>query len=294
LKYLKPLAAITFWGASFVATKIVLIELHPLTLIFLRFLIGMSLLGIIGLSTKTDFSIKKDVHTVILIMAVVASFHMAIQVTGMQYTSASNTGWIIGTTPIFMALIGWAFLKEKLGFIKIAGIVISFAGLILLITRGNFAEFDFISNKGDFMVLVSAFTWSVYSYFNKKVPSHYPSLMTIFYLFAMVALFISPFAINQESINAVTHLKPATWGAVLFLGLFCSGIAYVLWSQTMQEMSSAKAGVFLYIEPFVTVITASIIINEQITPLLIISGVIIIAGVVLVNWNPKSAAKVKV
>lgn len=286
---MKPLGAITFWGASFVATKVLLQELNPLTIIFTRFFIAVLFLGAIALFTKMDFSFRKDAHTLILLLAVVAALHLWIQVTGMQYTSASNTGWIIGTIPVFMALIGWAFLKEKLTFLKIAGIVISFAGLMLLITKGNFSEVNFISNKGDFLVLVSCVTWAVYSLINKKIPASYPSLMTVFYLFALVSLFIAPFAVNQANLNALMHLKPISWLSILFLGFFCSGIAYILWSQTMQEMSSATAGVFLYIEPFVTVITAAFFINEQITPLLVISGIIIIAGVVLVNWRQEAA-----
>lgn len=289
MKYLKPLAAITFWGASFIATKILLLELNPMAIIFARFFIGMLFLGAIAFVKKMDFSFRKDAHSVIVLLAVVASFHLWIQVTGMKYTSASNTGWIIGTSPIFMALIGWGFLKEKLSAVNIAGILVAFAGLILLITKGRFSEFNFISNKGDFLILVSSLTWAIYSYVNKKVPESYPSLMTIFYLFALISLFLAPFSITPTNAMAMAHLSLSSWLSILFLGFFSSGIAYVLWSQTLQEMSSAAAGVFIYIEPFVTVITAAIVINEQITPLLILSGVIIIGGVVLVNWKQKTA-----
>lgn len=288
MKYLKPLTAITFWGASFVGTKILLTELDPFTILFLRFFIGAAFLGALALIRKKDFTLRKDVHAMILLLAVIAFFHLWIQTTGLIYTSASNTGWIIGTTPVFMVLIGRVFLKEKLSALKISGILISFTGLILLITKGKFSEFNFISNKGDFLILVSSLTWAIYSFINKKIPNSYPSTMAIFYLFVLITLFMAPFAISGTNLNAITHLSVPSWLSILFLGLCCSGIAYVLWSQAMQEMSSAKVGVFLYIEPFVTVITASIVINEQITPLLIISGIIIISGVVLVNWRAKN------
>jgi drug/metabolite transporter (DMT)-like permease len=74
---------------------------------------------------------------------------------------------------------------------------------------------------------------------------------------------------------------------LLFLGLFCSGIAYVLWAQSLREMESAKVGAFLYFEPFVTVIAAWSILNENITFLTVVSGITIMCGVILVNINSK-------
>jgi drug/metabolite transporter (DMT)-like permease len=69
----------------------------------------------------------------------------------------------------------------------------------------------------------------------------------------------------------------------LFLGLLCSGVSYVIWAYALREMESAKVGAYLYFEPFVTVIAAWIFLRENITLLMILSGLIITAGVFLVN-----------
>jgi drug/metabolite transporter (DMT)-like permease len=76
--------------------------------------------------------------------------------------------------------------------------------------------------------------------------------------------------------------------SVLFLGFFCSGLAYVFWSQSLRDLEAAKTGAFLYLEPFVTVLTAWIILEENITLLIIVSGIIITAGVVMVNLKKPS------
>lgn len=283
--YWKPLTAIFFWGVSFIATKYALRELNPFGIIFCRLILASILLGSIAIITKRNFSVDLKNHGGILILSLIAVFHLWIQVTGLKFTTASNTGWIIGVTPVFMAILGFLFLKEKLNLIKILGILISFAGLLLLISGGNLSSINFISDKGDFLILASAFTWSVYSIVNKKIMLTYPPLMTIFYLFVMMSIIVFPFAINAMLLEEIKTLSAEVWISIIFLGLFCSGIAYVLWSQALKEMESSRVGVFLYFEPFVTVIAAWILLNESLTILMFAGGVTITIGVVIVNFN---------
>jgi drug/metabolite transporter (DMT)-like permease len=249
----------------------------------MRLILAIALLLIITLIQKRNFSINLKSHSYILLLAVIAVFHLWIQVTGMKYTTASNTGWIIGTSPIFMALLGLVFFKEKLNGIKVIGITVATTGLLLLVGKGNPANIDLIKNKGDLLVLSSSFTWGIYSMVNKKISLTYSPVMTIFYLFVMMAIIIIPFTISEASINSIKNLSSVGWIAILFLGLFCSGVAYVIWAYSLREMESAKVGAYLYFEPFVTVVTAWLFLKEEITLFMIISGLIITAGVYLVN-----------
>jgi len=274
---------VVFWGTSFVATKTVLLEIKPVTVIILRLILASTLLTIVALSTKRNFSINLKSHGWIFILAMIATFHLWIQVTGLQYTTASNTGWIIGTAPIFMAILGLIFFKEKVPLLQLAGILIAMFGLLLLIGKGNILNIDLIENKGDLLVLGSAFTWGVYSMVNKKISLSYSPLMTILYLFLMMLVIIIPFNLSSETLNSVINLSLIGWISILFLGLFCSGIAYVIWARALRDMESAKVGAFLYFEPFVTVLAAWFFLNEVITLIMILSGLLITAGVFIVN-----------
>ena len=275
--------AVLFWGASFIATKYLLDELTPETIISMRLLLAISLLFIIALVQRRSFRINLKSHSYIFLLALIAVFHLWIQVTGMKYTTASNTGWIIGMAPIFMALLGFVFFREKLNTLKILGIIIATTGLILLVGKGNPANIDLIKNKGDLLVLSSAFTWGIYSMVNKKISLSYSPLMTILYLFIMMAVIIIPFTANQSEVTSIKQLSSVGWISILFLGLLCSGVAYVIWAYALREMESAKVGAYLYFEPFVTIITAWIFLKEDITLFMILSGLIITAGVFLVN-----------
>jgi len=258
-------------------------ELTPETIISMRLILAITLLLVIALIQKRDFRINFKNHKYILLLAVIAVFHLWIQVTGMKYTTASNTGWIIGTAPIFMALLGLVFFKEKLNSIKVIGIIIATTGLLLLVGKGNPTNIDLIKNKGDLLILSSAFTWGIYSMVNKKISLTYSPVMTILYLFVMMAIIIIPFTVSAASINSIKNLSNIGWIAILFLGFLCSGVAYVIWAYALREMESAKVGAYLYFEPFVTIITAWIFLNEEITLFMILSGLIITAGVFLVN-----------
>jgi len=282
-QYLQILLAVIFWGTSFVATKTLLYELKPVTIIILRLILASLLLTAIAIFTKRSFAVNLKNHLWILFLALVAAFHLWIQVTGLQYTTATNTGWIIGTAPIFMAILGLIFYRERISILQITGILIAIAGLLLLIGKGNIFNIGLIQNKGDLLVLGSAFTWGVYSMINKKISLTYSPLMTILYLFIMMVLIIIPFNLNSTVIDSVINLSSTGWISILFLGIFCSGIAYVIWAQALRDMESAKVGAFLYFEPLVTVIAASFFLHEEIFLMMILGGVLITTGVFIVN-----------
>ncbi len=249
----------------------------------MRLILAISLLLLIAVIQKRDFTLNLKSHGYIFILALIAVFHLWIQVTGMKFTTASNTGWIIGMAPIFMALLGLIFFKEKLSTLKVTGIIIATFGLLLLVGKGNITSIDLIKNKGDLLVLSSAFTWGIYSMVNKKISLNYSPLMTILYLFIMMAIIIIPFTVSETTIKSVVNLSTVGWFSILFLGLLCSGVAYVIWAYALREMESAKVGAYLYFEPFVTIITAWIFLREDITLLMILSGLVITLGVFLVN-----------
>lgn len=281
--YWKPLFAVFVWGLSFIATKSILPELKPEVIVFIRQILGASFLLLIALKQKRSFKISLKDHKWVFLLALIACAHLWIQVTGLQWTSASNTGWIIGTTPVFMTILAFLFFKEKISQMQLLGIAVSFVGLVLLVSKGYLSSLDLINNRGDVLIISSSLTWSIYSLANKKATLNYSPVMTTLYLFVVVAVVISPFTINRENINAVMHLSFNGWLAISFLGFLCSGVAYTLWAQSLTEMSASRVGAFLYIEPFVTFFGSWLLLNEKLTLITFVSGLIIIGGVVLVN-----------
>ena len=279
----KLLFAVFVWGLSFIATKRALIEVSPVVIVFIRQILGILFLAFVIIKQKKSFSVNLKKEKWIIALAAIACFHLWIQVTGLQWTTASHTGWIVGITPVFMVIMGLVFFNEKITFTQTTGIIISFLGLIFLVSKGDFTSLDFIKNKGDLLIITSSVTWSAYSLASKKATLTLSPVITTFYLFVIVALIIAPFTINQKNISDVVNLSFGGWGSILFLGILCSGVAYTLWAQALSEMDASRVGAFLYIEPFVTFFGSWFLLNEQISILTLTSGLIIIGGVVIVN-----------
>ena len=286
LIYAEALFAVSVWGASFIATKIALEEISPISIVWLRFLIGVVILGIAVL-LRGQFSLpdKKEWGYFALLGFLGITFHQWLQSSALQTSEAGTTAWIVSTTPVFMALLGWFVLKERLGWMKNLGILLAFLGVLVVVSKG---DFDAISvgrfgAPGDVLILISAVNWAVFSALSRRGLKSHPASLMMFYIMLIGWLFTSILFVTTQGIIEIPRLTFNSWSAVAFLGIFCSGLAYIAWYDALKALSTAQTGVFLYIEPLVAVVVAFFILGEAITLASILGGAVILFGVWLVN-----------
>src|SRR5512138_1976571 len=138
ITYIEALFAVLVWGASFIATKIALQDISPITIVWLRFLMGVVILGI-TVSLRKQFALpdRKEWTYFALLGFLGITFHQWLQSNGLKTSEAGTTAWIVSTTPVFMALLGWLVLKEGLGWTKTLGILIAFIGVLVVVSRGH-------------------------------------------------------------------------------------------------------------------------------------------------------------
>jgi drug/metabolite transporter (DMT)-like permease len=284
--YVEALFAVIVWGASFIATKIALQDISPITIVWLRFLMGLLILGLtVVLQKQFALPARKEWTYFALLGFLGITFHQWLQSNGLQTSEAGTTAWIVATTPVFMALLGWFLLKEKLGWTKISGILLAFIGVLVVVSKGNFASISIgtFGAPGDVLILVSAVNWAVFSALSRRgLKSHHPSLM-MFHVMSFGWLFTSGLFLTTNGFAEINDLTINGWMAVAFLGIFCSGLAYIAWYDALKVLTTAQTGVFLYIEPLVAVVVAFFILDEDITLVSLLGGAIIIFGVWLVN-----------
>jgi len=160
------LLSVVFWGTSFVATKIALRELSPTTLIFVRFAQGSALMIVILLFRREMSLPPKATWPWLGLMGFVGIFvHQLLQVHGLKLTTATTTGWLIGLIPLWTAVLSRFVLKEPMSRQKVIGLLLGFAGALLLISRGNLSSqlLALPATRGDLLVLLSTLNWAVYS-----------------------------------------------------------------------------------------------------------------------------------
>jgi drug/metabolite transporter (DMT)-like permease len=295
---IEALLAVVVWGASFVATKVALQYTSPDVVVWLRFAMGVVILGIAVL-VRGKFALpdKWDWMYFALLGFLGITFHQWLQSNGLVTAQATTTAWIVATTPIFMALLGWLALKEKLSWLQVGGIILSTIGVMLVVTRGDLSQL--IGGKfgtlGDFLILISAPNWAVFSILSRRGLKKYPATLMMFYVMAFGLFFSSIIFFSQGGIGQIGKIPWDGWAGIAFLGIFCSGLAYIFWYDALQALPAAQTGAFLYLEPVSTLIIAALILGEHLFLAAMIGGALILSGVWFVNrknagWKIKDTA----
>jgi drug/metabolite transporter (DMT)-like permease len=286
IAYIEVTFAVIAWGASFIATKLALRDLSPVTVVWIRFAIGVIILGI-ATKMRNQFSLpkKQEWFYLALLGFLGITFHQWLQSTGLQTVQASTTAWIVATTPVFIAFLSWLFLKEKISWLQISGIFIAAVGVLLVVSRGNLGGLfkSGFGTPGDILILISASNWAVFSILSSRGLKKYPATQMMFYVMTIGWLFTSFLFISGQGFGEISQLTWSSLIGVSFLGIFCSGLAYIAWYDGLQALPASRIGAFLYIEPLVAVIVAWVVLGETLVPVVLIGGAVILMGVRLVQ-----------
>ncbi len=283
---LKVIFAVIMWGGSFVATKIGLRYASPVTVVWLRFAMGTLILGA-AVVLRGQFAIPglKDVGYFALLGFIGITFHQWLQSTGLTTAQATTTAWIVATTPVFMALLGWLVLKEGLRWWQAVGILISAAGVLLVVSNGDLGSLSsgHFGTIGDLLILISAPNWAVFSTLSRRGLKQHPAARMMFYVMGFGWLFTTLQLFAGPGLSEIHQIGMDGWLGIGFLGIFCSGLAYIFWYDALQAMPVAQAGAFVYAEPFVTVVVAALVLSEPLLLSSLLGGAAIILGVYMVN-----------
>jgi len=282
----KALFAVIVWGASFIATKVALRDVSPVTVVWLRFGMGVIILGL-AVTARKQFAFPKrnEWGYFALVGFLGITFHQWLQSTALLTSRASTTAWLVATTPIFMALLGWLVLKEKMRWLQISGITLATLGVLLVVSDGDFSTISFkqFGQPGDILVLISSANWAVFSALSRRGLKSHPAARMMFYVMTLGWLFTTILLFTGPGLNDIPKLSLNGWLGVTFLGVFCSGLAYIAWYDALNVLPTGQLGAFLYLEPPVAVIVAALILTESVTWAAILGGGIILFGVWLVN-----------
>lgn len=273
------LSCVIFWGWTFVATKIVLAYVTPVELLGLRLLTALPVLFVIIRIKRVRLQFSPRGRKQLLIGSAIITCHFLIQITGLQYTSATNTGWIISVTPLVMALLAWLILKERLGAKEFGGIVIATIGILLLVSRGDFSSLSWMSSIGDWLVLISAHTWALYTIATRDLSREGNPLGVTLMVFLPPGVLTLLYMTYLSDWTAFLTMPLEAWIALLFLGIVGMALAHWFWQEGVAEIGAARAGLYLYLEPIATTALAVPYLGEQFTWATGVGGALVIAGV---------------
>jgi drug/metabolite transporter (DMT)-like permease len=280
------LFAVVVWGWTFVATKVCLAWVSPVELLGLRLLLALPVMGAVLLLRRLPIDPRKRWRP-ILAGGVILAVHYLIQITGIRYTSATNSGWIIAVTPLVMALLAAVWLEERLSRPLMLGIAVATVGIVLLVSRGDMGGLFRLSSIGDWLVLASAHTWAFYTLAIRDAARATHPLCVAFWVLVPAAVLTVGIMLPTTDWRAVAAMPMEVWGALLFLGVPGMALTQWAWQEGVARIGAAEAGVFLYLEPLATTALAVPYLGEPFGPFTVAGGLLVLAGVATAQRLPR-------
>ncbi|MBU8905797.1 DMT family transporter [Desertibacillus haloalkaliphilus] len=277
------LITVIIWGSTFAAIRA---SLHggyePGHLVLVRFLVAsLSIFIIYALwpGVKMRLPRKEDALRILILSFIgISVYHFGVTF-GEMTVSAGTAGMIIGSSPIFTAIIAVFILKERLGFYGWIGLALGFIGIILVTLGTSGASLSL--SGGALLVLLAAFATSVFFVFQKPLFQRYkPIELTAYFTWGGTIPFLLFAPGVFDSIQQATLEANL---AAIYTGVFPAAIAYITWSTALSLGDASSVSSLLYLEPAIAILVAWIWLAELPGTLSLLGGVIALSGVMVVH-----------
>jgi drug/metabolite transporter (DMT)-like permease len=282
---------ITFWGSSFVVVKLVLGEgLSPIAIATFRFILAGALFTLaIGFNRKRNpksvILIKPhDFPTIMFLALSGVTLFFTVQYTGIQLAGASIAAILVCLlAPLLITGFSALILKETLTRLQVLGITTAaFGTTVVVAATATFQGSQFF--YGTMILLATPVFWAAYTLAGRRLLNRYEPLLVVAYVNALGGLMLIPFSLGENSFHQIVALSFSEWLGIIYLAVACSFVGYYIWFYVLKRVG-AIASSFLFAEPLVTAVFAAIFVDERLSPLTVIGGLLIFAGVFLVTWQ---------
>ena len=283
--------ACIIWSGNFIISRYAIHLAGPISLAFFRW--SIATLTILPFAYKNfikEKEIFKQNAVYFFWMGIIgfAVYNTLIYTAG-HYTTAINMA-LIGSIihPIVTTILAAIFVKEKLNWKSIIGIVLGIIGITLLITKGEISNiFHLQFSVGDLWMVAAGFCFGGYNVFVRRKPIGISNNSFLLVLFSIGAIALFPFSIYEMNFIQPVVYNRALLFCVLYIGIGNSTIAYLLWNSAIHKLGAAKSSLFGTLIPLLSALEAIWILNEKFNYLQVISGLIIITGIIINTWPSK-------
>lgn len=286
--YAKLLLTLIIWSFSYVWTKQCLEVLSPTSLVFFRLLISSFFLILIAKSLKKFKKLDKEYLRIMVGMALLEPFGYFLSETyGLKLVTPTIAAVIIATIPVFTPFAAAIFLKQKMKIVNFIGILISFAGLLLILIGKN-SSFEY-SILGVSFIFIAVFIAIFYSVICSRFLEKYNAYTVVSYQNSFGALYFFPIFLLidiKELHFEVFDLNLV--GLILLLSFFASTIAFLFYIDSIRDLGIVKVNAMINTMPIFTAFYSYLILNEEISTRKIIGILIVILGVILSQTDLKN------
>jgi drug/metabolite transporter (DMT)-like permease len=285
LIYIKLLLTAIFWGGTFVAGRSLAQNVGPFSAAFFRFAIASLFLVFLTWRAEGRLpGLKNRQILAILLLGLTGVFcYNLFFLKGLKLIEAGRAAIIIANNPVFIALFSALFFKEKLNWLKIAGILLSVSGAIIVISKGDILKIlQGQLGLGEFYIFLCVLSWVIFSLLGKAVMVDLSPLASVTYssIAGMVLLF--PPALSEGLADCI-YYSFSDWWNIFYLGFFGTVLGFVWFYEGINRIGPTRAGLFINFVPISAILLAFLILGESLTLSLFIGTLLVSAGVYLTN-----------
>ncbi|MDA9664967.1 DMT family transporter [Candidatus Pelagibacter sp.] len=293
IAYIFLFLTVTFWAGNFVVGKFAsLYEVPPFSLNFYRWFFAWLILAPFTLPEiikKKDYIINNYKLFIVLGVTSITIFNSIVYYS-LNFTQVISGVLMISTIPVMIMFFSSIMKIEKTNLFQIIGVIFSFVGVIIIITKANFEILKNLNfNKGDITMVVAMFSWALYSTLLKKQKYEISQLSLLQVVMSFGLAFLIPIYFIEYQLGfRITLDKPFI--LILSYVVLLPGLAsFILWIKGISMIGANRSGVFLHLMPILSAIMAMIIFNEKFMFYHMLGACFIITGILLSNKKVKNA-----
>lgn len=271
------------YGANYSISKLAMPEyIQPFAFIFLRVTGALGLFWITGIFVKEKME-KADFKKILVLSVFGVAINQMLFYKGLNMTTPINASIIMTSNPIVVLLLTAFILKEKISGSKIFGLILGISGaLMLMLVNKNFS-FGSDTIVGDILVFINSTSWAFYLILVKPLMKKYNSVTILKWVFLVGLFYITPFSITEFKLINWSTMPMTIYWCIAFVVIGTTYFAFLFNTYALKELSPSVASIYIYMQPFLASLIAIAIGQDNLDPIKVSSGMLIIAGVFLVS-----------
>ncbi len=274
--------AALFWAGNFAVGRVIADQIPPVTLSFMRWVVALGVLLPFAVSRRAEALrlLRQHFRWFFVLSLCAVVYHAILVYTALEHTTATNVALIMSGTPAMALLISALLHGERYGWFRIGVVSLSFAGIVVLVWQRLS-----LPNAGDLLTCVAMTAWAYYNVSLRDSPVNIDGI-TLTSIIAIIGLVImAPLLAVEVVLRGIAWPNAEVVLAVLYVGLFASGLAYLLWNRGVVAMGAINAAQFMNLVPLFGVLIGTFVLGEPFTLRHGVAAVLIMAGLVLSEYQ---------
>ncbi|NLD18706.1 MAG: DMT family transporter [Clostridiales bacterium] len=267
---------VCIWAMDYIVVKEALTVLDPMSLLFLKYILGALFVFIIKLKKDRDFRIqKKDIIVFVLCALTGEILYFACEYTAMYYIPVSLITIILAFVPIAAIVTERILFKRKVTYKIVLGIIICIIG-VAVVLGGDLSSLMQGRIIGYVLAFIAVLCWNAYNFITIHVSGKYSNFTVAFYQMFCTLLIILPYVIHK--MPPIQAFTPGLIGGIIYLGVVNAGAGFLIMIRALKDLGATVTSIFSNFLPVATTILGWLILGEAISFVQIIGGIIVIVS----------------